>query len=109
MRTKLLFLILSIAIIFMFAGCGSVSGSSQQAASPTPTPIASPLPSPTPTPVASKPSAFIFGIVAFESDTGYVGGQINSATGAVTPGSPFNDAGLGQNIVVQLISDPQGR
>jgi len=48
--------------------------------------------------------------VAFESDTGYAGGKINSSTGQVTSvGAPFDNSGLGQNIVIQLISDPQGR
>jgi 6-phosphogluconolactonase (cycloisomerase 2 family) len=65
---------------------------------------------PTPTPAATTPSSFIFGIVAFESDVGYAGGRINSTTGQVTSvGTPFDDSGLGQNIVIQLISDPQGR
>jgi 6-phosphogluconolactonase (cycloisomerase 2 family) len=67
-------------------------------------------PSPTPTPVAIKPSAFIYGIQAFESDIGYAGGQLNSSTGLVTSvGAPFNDSGLGENIVIQLITDPEGR
>jgi 6-phosphogluconolactonase (cycloisomerase 2 family) len=112
MRTKLLFLILCTAItLFVLSGCGSVSSSgATQPASPTPTPIPSVSPSPTPTPVASKPSAFIFGIEAFESDIGYAGGQINNSTGLVTSvGTPFDDSGLGQNIVTQLITDPQGR
>jgi 6-phosphogluconolactonase (cycloisomerase 2 family) len=76
---------------------------------PSPTPL-TPSPSPTPTPVVSAASRFIYGIQAFESSTGYEGGQINSATGQVTSvGAPFNDSGLGQNIVIQLIADPQGR
>jgi 6-phosphogluconolactonase (cycloisomerase 2 family) len=110
MRSKLLFPVFLITIVFvLFVGCGGVSSSSSNTpvANPTPTPIA---PTPTPTPVAATPSAFIFGIQAFESDTGYAGGSINSSTGQITPtGTPFNDTGLGQNIVIQLISDPQGR
>jgi 6-phosphogluconolactonase (cycloisomerase 2 family) len=109
MRTKVLLLILctATALIF-FTGCGGVGGSSSS--QPTPTPSAGgPTPSPTatPTPVASS---FIYGIQAFESDIGYAGGQINSTTGQVTSvGAAFDDSGLGQNIVIQLISDPQGR
>lgn len=110
MRSKLLFPIFAVMVIYaLFTGCGGVSNSSssQPVANPTPTPIA---PTPTPTPVAAAPSDFIFGIEAFESDTGYSGGIINSSTGQITStGTPFNDTGLGQNIVIQLISDPQGR
>jgi 6-phosphogluconolactonase (cycloisomerase 2 family) len=75
--------------------------------SPTPTPTASPNPTPTPTPLAA--SRFIYAIIDFEAD-GFFGGSINSTTGAVSliPGSPFNDE-LGQNIVLQVLSDPQGR
>ena len=108
MRTKLLFLILCTATTLTFlTGCGSVSSSGS--VQPTPTP-SNPSPSPSPTPAASTPSSFIYGIEAFESDIGYAGGQINSSTGQVTSvGTPFDDSGLGQNIVTQLISDPQGR
>jgi 6-phosphogluconolactonase (cycloisomerase 2 family) len=112
MRTKLLFLILCTATTFSFLiGCGSVSSSgNSQAASPTPTPIPSQSPTPTPTPASAGPSTFIYGIEAFESDIGYAGGKINSATGQITSvGTPFDDSGLGQNIVIQLITDPQGR
>jgi 6-phosphogluconolactonase (cycloisomerase 2 family) len=114
MRTKLLFLIFCTAIISPFLiGCGSVSnsGNSSQPASPTPTPISSqsPTPTPTPTPSSAVPSSFIYGIEAFESDIGYAGGKINSTTGQVTPVGAFDDSGLGQNIVIQLIADPQGR
>jgi 6-phosphogluconolactonase (cycloisomerase 2 family) len=108
MRPKLLFATLCTStILLFFTGCGGVgvSGTSQPIA-PTPTPAPG-APTPTPAPVAST---FIYGIEAFESDIGYAGGHINSATGQVTSvGTPFNDSGLGQNIVIQLISDPQGR
>jgi 6-phosphogluconolactonase (cycloisomerase 2 family) len=58
-------------------------------------------------PVAAG-SRFIFGITAFESTSGYQVGQISN--GQVTPIAPdFNDTGLGQNIVTQLIADPGGR
>jgi 6-phosphogluconolactonase (cycloisomerase 2 family) len=55
------------------------------------------------------PSRFIYAIIDFEAD-GFFGGSINSTTGAVSliPGSPFNNA-LGQNIVLQVLPDPQGR
>ncbi len=108
MKTKLLFLILcTTTTLILFTGCGSVSSSSN--VQPTPTPL-NPSPSPSPTPAANTPSSFIYGIEAFESDIGYAGGQINSSTGQVTSvGTPFDDSGLGQNIVTQLISDPQGR
>jgi 6-phosphogluconolactonase (cycloisomerase 2 family) len=113
MRTKLLFLILCTATTFPFLiGCGSVSGSgNSQPASPTPTPIPSqsPTPTPTPTPSSAVPSSFIYGIEAFESDIGYAGGKINSTTGQITSVGAFDDSGLGQNIVIQLITDPQGR
>jgi 6-phosphogluconolactonase (cycloisomerase 2 family) len=112
MRTKLLFLILCTATTFPFLiGCGSVSGSgNSQPASPTPTPIpVQPTPTPTPTPATAVPSSFIYGIQAFESDIGYAGGKINSANGQVTSVGAFDDSGLGQNIVIQLITDPQGR
>src|SRR5579871_3931683 len=108
MKTKLLFLILcTTTTLILFTGCGSVSSSSN--VQPTPTPL-NPSQSPSPTPAANTPSSFIYGIEAFESDIGYAGGQINSSTGQVTSvGTPFDDSGLGQNIVTQLISDPQGR
>ena len=110
MRTKLLFLILCAATtLIFFTGCGSVSSSSSVQPTPTPPP-SGPTPSPSPTPAANTPSSFIYGIEAFESDIGYAGGQINSSTGQITSvGVPFDDSGLGQNIVTQLISDPQGR
>jgi 6-phosphogluconolactonase (cycloisomerase 2 family) len=104
MRTKLLLILCTATTLVSFTGCGGISSSSISQPTPTPTPGA---PTPTPTPVAST---FIYGIQAFESDIGYAGGHINSATGQVTSvGTPFNDSGLGQNIVIQLISDPQGR
>jgi 6-phosphogluconolactonase (cycloisomerase 2 family) len=91
----------------LFAGCGGVSASSGSQQTPTPTPTPS-SPTPTPTPSASA-SHFIYGITVFETDTGYQGGSINSNTGQITPIAtlPFASAGLGQNIVVQLISDPK--
>ena len=53
-------------------------------------------------------SRFIFGITVFESSFGYQAGQISNGT--VTPVAiDFNDSGLGQNIVPQLIADPRGR
>lgn len=89
-------------------GCGSVSGSINSMPSPSPTPSASPSPSPSPTPAVAA-SRFIYGITVFESDTGYQGGTINGGTGQVTPVAPFNNSGLGQNIVPQLIAHPTGR
>jgi 6-phosphogluconolactonase (cycloisomerase 2 family) len=59
-------------------------------------------------PPASK---FIYGVSGFEpSGNGPEGGQIDSATGMVSPvpGSPF-DAGLGQSNILQVLADPQGR
>lgn len=101
----------------LLVGCGgSRHASASLGPNPTPTP-GSPAPSPTPTPTASPtptppplaPSRFIYTIIDFEAD-GYFGGAINSTSGAVSliPGSPFNNA-LGQNIVIQVLSDPQGR
>ena len=111
MKAKALFLVSSAIIAILITGCGGVSATTSAqppAATPTPTPITTPSPTPTPTPSAT--SSFIFGIEAFESDTGYEGGQINGTNGQVTPIlPPFNNSGLGQNIVIQLISDPQGR
>lgn len=104
-------------------GCGSVNGSNgggqpmpspspTPSASPSPTPspspTASPTPSPSPTPAGTTASRFIYGITVFETDIGYEGGTINSASGKVTPIAPFNNAGLGQNIVPQVIADPTG-
>lgn len=79
------------------------------APNPTPTPTVSPSPSPTPSPTPLAASRFIYAVIDFEAD-GYFGGAINNTTGAVSliPGSPFNNA-LGQNIVLQVLSDPQGR
>ena len=115
MKSKSFFLVFFAIIAILLTGCGGVSSTSAAqtpAATPTPTPIPSPSPSasPTPTPTPTAASSFIYGIQAFESDTGYEGGQINSTNGHVTPIlPPFNSSGLGQNIVIQLISDPQGR
>jgi 6-phosphogluconolactonase (cycloisomerase 2 family) len=97
-------LVVSIALTFL-AGCGSVGTSA--ANQPTPAPVSS-SPTPTPTPTASS-SRFIYGIAVFESDTGYQGASINGATGQLTAIAPFNDSGLGQNIVIQVIADPKGR
>jgi len=113
MKTKLLYRILFTALaLAALTGCGGVNASGGSQPTPSPTPLSTtptPSPSPTPTPAAVA-SHFIYGIQAFESDIGYAGGQINSATGQITSvGTPFNDSGLGQNIVIQLISDPQGR
>jgi len=106
MKTKLLFLVLFTTLTFtVLTGCGSVNGS---VARPNPSP--NPSPSPAPTPAVSAATRFIYGIQAFESSIGYAGGQINSATGQVTSvGAPFNNSGLGQNIVIQVIGDAQGR
>jgi len=110
MNAKSLFLVFSATIALILAGCGGVSSASSTqppAASPTPTPVTTPSPTPTPMPTAT--SSFIYGIQAFESETGYEAGQI-SPNGQVSPIlPPFNNSGLGQNIVIQLISDPQGR
>jgi 6-phosphogluconolactonase (cycloisomerase 2 family) len=127
MRSKLLlqllcFVLSGIACVFL-AGCGSgglnvsvtptptptptPAPGSTPTATPTPTPIPTPTPLPTPTP-AGAASRFIFAITVFESSFGYQTGQISNGT--VTPlATDFNDAGLGQNIVTQLISDPLGR
>ena len=109
MKTRLPFLVLFFTITLThLTGCGGISNSSGSPTSSNPTPT--PSPSPAPTPVVSAASRFIYGIQAFESSIGYAGGQINSATGQVTSvGTPFNNSGLGQNIVVQVIADPQGR
>jgi 6-phosphogluconolactonase (cycloisomerase 2 family) len=109
MKTKLLFLLFFFTTTFLLlTGCGGISNSARN---PTPTPAnPAPSPSPTPTPVVTTASHFIYGIQAFESTVGYAGGQITAATGQVTSvGAPFNDSGLGQNIVIQVIADPQGR
>lgn len=107
----------------LLAGCGGSDHASASlgptptptpgfpAPSPTPTPTVSPSPTPTPTPTPTPLAAsrFVYAVIDFEAD-GYFGGAINSTTGAVSliPGSPFNNA-LGQNIVLQVLSDPQGR
>lgn len=130
MKIKFLPVVPLIAIALLAVGCGGVTTASFTSApgvtpTPTPTPVPTPTatpnpnpnptptpigsPTPTPTPVAETPSSFIFGIVAFESDVGYAGGKINGTTGQVTSAGTFDDSGLGQNIVIQLISDPQGR
>ena len=75
---------------------------------PTPSPSPTPSASPSPTPAGATASRFIYGITVFETDIGYEGGTINSTSGKVTPLAPFNNAGLGQNIVPQLIADPTG-
>jgi 6-phosphogluconolactonase (cycloisomerase 2 family) len=127
MRSKLslqvlCFILSGIACVFL-AGCASgalgfsvtptptptptPAPGSTPTPSPTPTPIPTPTPLPTPTP-AGAASRFIFAITVFESSFGYQAGQISNGT--VTPlATDFNDAGLGQNIVTQLISDPAGR
>lgn len=77
---------------------------------PTPTPTPTPTGSPTPTPVPAAASRFIYAILNFEAPGGYFGGATNSSTGAVTPlpQNPFPNT-LGQNVVVQVITDPQAR
>ena len=101
----------------ILSGCGGSSGN-QISGSPTPVPGSTPSPTPTPTPTATPtptpsqftPSRFIYTIVDFEADGGFFGGVINSSNGKVSPvpGTPTANA-LGQNIVIQVISDPQGR
>lgn len=112
-------LVVSWVLAVILAGCGGSNGN-QVSGSPTPVPgsTPSPTPSPTPTPTATPtptpsqftPSRFIYTIVDFEADGGFFGGAINSANGKVSPvpGTPTANA-LGQNIVIQVISDPQGR
>ncbi|HKW76975.1 MAG TPA: beta-propeller fold lactonase family protein [Terriglobales bacterium] len=104
------------ALLTACGGSGHASASFAPSPTPTPTPgspvpspTASPTPSPTPAPTPLAASRFVYAIIDFEAD-GYFGGSINSTTGAVSliPGSPFNNA-LGQNIVLQVLSDPQGR
>lgn len=100
-------LLLMVALLGL-AGCGSTSISG---ALPPPTPTPTPgSPSPTPTPVVLTPSRFIYGVIDFEAEGGFFGGQINSANGQVTPaaGSPAANP-LGQNIVFQMVADPKGR
>ena len=91
----------------VFAGCGSLHGSGG-GMQPTPSPSPTPSASPSPTPAGPTASRFIYGITVFETDIGYEGGTINSTSGKVAPLAPFNNAGLGQNIVPQLIADPTG-
>jgi 6-phosphogluconolactonase (cycloisomerase 2 family) len=106
MKDKRIFAIVLVSILLTFlAGCGGISASG--AIQPTPTPV-SPNPSPTPTPSANA-SSFIYGITVFEPETGYQGASINGATGQLTPAASFNNSGLGQNIVTQVIADPTGR
>jgi 6-phosphogluconolactonase len=127
MRSRWLLLVscsvLSCFVFICLAGCasGRITGATTQptptpspTVSPTPfpfpsaTPTPTPSPSPTPTPIpVGATSRFIFGITVFESGFGYQAGQISNGT--VTPIADFNDAGLGQNIVPQLIADPKGR
>jgi 6-phosphogluconolactonase (cycloisomerase 2 family) len=103
-KQALFFIIVSLGIaLTAFTGCGGVSVSGSPQSTPSPTPGASPSPTP-----AAAASRFIYGITVFESDTGYEGGTINSA-GKVTPLAPFDNSGLGQNIVPQLIAHPSGR
>ncbi len=125
MRSKLSFQVLcfilsGIACMFL-AGCGTGGLDVRVTPTPTPTPTpapgSTPTPTPTPTPIptpspfpspAGSASRFIYGITVFESSFGYQAGQITNGT--VTPvATDFTDAGLGQNIVPQLISDPHGR
>ncbi len=109
---SVLFLLTLAAALILLSGCGGVSASSRPGPSPTPNPSPTPVgsPSPTPTPTPSATGTFIYGITVFESSSGYLGGQINPTTGQVTPLGPgFNDSGLGQNIVTQVLTDPQGR
>ena len=99
-----------VSVVFL-AGCGGGS-SNPSAGNPSPTPGApnpTPSPSPSPTPPLT-PSRFVYAIIDFEADGGYFGGSINSATGQITqtPGNPIDNA-LGQNIVLQVLPDPQGR
>ena len=102
---RLLLCLLSATAVVLLAGCGSVSRSSTS--TPTPTPGG---PTPTPTPVSLVPSRFVYGIIDFEAEGGFFGGQIDPSSGKVSPvpGNPFANS-LGQNIVIQVVPDPQGR
>lgn len=76
---------------------------------PTPTPSPNPSPSPTPTPAPTVASRFIYGIIKSQASGGYFGGAINGNTGAVTPLPQSFPNTLGQNVVAQVITDPQAR
>lgn len=97
--SHLVFSILACTLMIVSTGCGSVSAVNNPTITPSPTPIPA---------SATAASRFIFGITVFETDTGYEGGIIDHS-GLVTPITPFNDAGLGQNTVPQVIADPKGR
>lgn len=117
MRLRFAWVALCLASLMILAGCGGGSGKQASSGSsptpsptpgaPNPTPSPSPNPSPSPTLTASR---FVYAIIDFEASGGYFGGSINRATGQVTPvpGTPTANA-LGQNIVLQVLPDPQGR
>jgi 6-phosphogluconolactonase (cycloisomerase 2 family) len=109
-KTLFLSVLWFLVLPVVLAGCGG-NTTIQGALPPAPVvPSASPTPTPTPTPaLSSKASHFVFGIIDFEAE-GFFGGVIDSASGKVTPaaGNPTADA-LGQNIVVQVLADPNGR
>src|SRR5580765_263521 len=112
-RNHYLSCLLLLILLLGLGGCGSVSVNGAIQPTPSPTPIPSPTPTPTtptptPTPAAS-PSRFVFGVVDFEAD-GFFAGKINSSTGQITRvnSNPIANP-LGQNIVIQLLSDSKGR
>jgi 6-phosphogluconolactonase (cycloisomerase 2 family) len=103
------------AIVFTFltgCGAGSITANTQPTTTPTPsiapTPTPTVSPSPTPTPTPAPASRLIFGITVFESNSGYQAGLISNGIVAPLP-NDFTDSGLGQNIVTQLVADPQAR
>ena len=102
-----------LALIAGLAGCGGVSASGAITPTPSPTPsptgTPSPTPSPSPTPTPPGHSNLIVGVVDFEAD-GFFVGKINSSSGHITRvnSNPVANP-LGQNIVVQLVTDPHGR
>lgn len=114
MRSKLAIraLLVSCILSFTLIGCGGSTGP-HASSTPPPNPGSSgptPSPSPTPTAAPATPSRFIYGIIDFEAAQGFFGGQIDPASGkvAAVPGTPTANV-LGQNIVFQLLPDPQGR
>jgi 6-phosphogluconolactonase (cycloisomerase 2 family) len=109
---QVLCFVFSAVLVMFLTGCGSggLSATAQPTPTPsiTPTPVPSVSPSPTPTPTPAPASHLIFGITVFESSSGYQAGVISNGIVAPIP-NDFTDSGLGQNIVTQLISDPQAR
>ena len=105
MRNKAPFILFVISFFVVLVVPFSVScgGGVTSAANPAPTPV------PGTTTGTLAPSRFIYGITAFEAD-GIYAGQIDGASGSVTPlaGNPYANS-LGQNIVIQVPVDPKGR